>query len=152
VTRIADWGLRALLGVTVLAGYRPVEAQGIDRELGIQGYAVVAEGEELGAQLYGAIRPTRRGRFSLSVGAGAIEGRTRYRLEGLGHLLLSPRRTVGTELYVAGGLGVAGRDEYQVRLIGLVGVEGRPGARRGWVVEGGIGGGWRLTAGLRWRH
>jgi hypothetical protein len=143
--------LPALLGVAVLAPCGPAEAQRVDRELGMQGYTALAEGAEFGAQLYGAVRPTRRGRFSLSVGVGSIEGGVRYRLEGLGHLLLSPRKTQGTGLYAAGGIGVAGRGEYDLRLVGLVGVEGRPGARRGWVVEGGFGGGWRLTAGLRWR-
>jgi hypothetical protein len=152
VTRIAEWGVRALLVAGVLVPCRSAEAQRMDRELGVQGYAVLTEGEEFGAQLYGALRPSRRGRFSLSVGAGSMSGSARYRLEGLGHLLLSPRRTRGTGLYAAGGLGVAGRGEYDLRLVGVVGIEGRPGARRGWVVEGGFGGGWRLTAGLRWRR
>lgn len=152
MTRIPDWARRALLGVVVLAPFRSAEAQRVDHELGVQGYAVLEEGAEFGAQLYGAVRPTRRGRFSLSVGAGAIEGSARYRVEGLGHLLLSPRNTRGTGLYAAGGLGLAGRGEYDLRLLGVVGLEGRPGGRRGWVLEGGVGGGWRLTAGLRWRR
>jgi hypothetical protein len=152
VTRIADWGLRALLGVAMFAPLRPALAQRVDRELGVQVYSALADGEEFGVQLYGAVRPTRRGRVSLSVGAGSGEGSLRYRVEGLGHVLLSPRRTRGAGLYAAGGLGLAGRGEYELRLIGVVGLEGRPGARRGWVVEGGFGGGWRVSAGLRWRR
>jgi hypothetical protein len=141
-----------LLGTAVLTPFRSAEAQRVDHELGIQGYAVFAEGEEFGAQLYGAVRPTRRGRFSLSVGAGVEEEGVRYRVEGLGHLLLSPRRSRGAGLYAAGGLGLAGREDDGLRLIGVVGLDGVPGARRGWVIEGGFGGGWRLTAGLRWRR
>jgi hypothetical protein len=129
-----------------------LSGQQVRREVGLQGYAVLADGEEFGAQLYGAVRPTRRGRISLSLGAGSAEGSLRYRVEGLGHVSLSPRRTRGAGLYAAGGLGVAGRGEYDVRLIGVVGLEGRPGAGQGWVLEGGFGGGWRLTAGLRWRR
>jgi hypothetical protein len=55
-------------------------------------------------------------------------------------------------LYGAGGVAVAGGAVDQGYMVVTLGLEARPGARSGWFVEAGVGGGARLAAGYRWRH
>lgn len=129
-----------------------LSAQTVRSEFGVQGYALLGDADRGGAGLYLARRAGPRGRISLFAGAGGGEGGASGRGEALVHLLVSPGRRRGAAPYLAGGLGVdvAGRTE--ARLVALIGLEGSPGGRRGWVLEGGVGGGWRLAAGWRWRR
>jgi hypothetical protein len=129
-----------------------VSAQRVGREFGVQGYALLGDADRAGGGLYLARRAGPRGRVSLFGGAGGGEGGASGRVEVLAHLLVAPRRQRGAAPYLAGGLGldIAGRTE--ARLVAAVGLEGSPGGRRGWVLEGGVGGGWRVVAGWRWRR
>ena len=47
---------------------------------------------------------------------------------------------------------VVGGPVEQGYLVVAIGLEGRPGARAGWFVEAGVGGGARLALGYRWRQ
>jgi hypothetical protein len=89
-------------------------------------------------------------RIAATGSIGAVSGETGWRGELLGHFLLNPgiRRAPG--LYAGGGVAASGPDERAYVVI-LVGVEGTPGARSGWAVEAGLGGGFRATLGYRWR-
>jgi hypothetical protein len=98
-----------------------------------------------------------RGRAGLGAEATGALGARAGRLAGRGEALLSfsldPLREHGPAPYVAGGVAVLGDatgvGEY---LVALLGVSVNPGARRGWFVEAGVGGGVRLSVGLAFRR
>ena len=140
-----------LLVITVL-GARAATAQTIHRELGLQAITLFGDETAVGAGGYGAIRPGARARVSLFAGGGRVAGRDFARGELLAHFLLAPGQRRGAAPYVAGGLAVDAAARTEARIVAVLGLEGRPGARTGWVVEGGVGGGWRLAAGWRWRR
>jgi hypothetical protein len=74
------------------------------------------------------------------------------RAELVAQALTAPTRTRGAQVYVGGGIaGVVGPAD-RAYIVLLAGVESRPGARSGWAVEIGVGGGLRLSAGWRWRR
>lgn len=129
-----------------------LSAQSLHSELGLQAYTLFGNADQVGGGLLVARRAGPRGRISLFAGAGNREGRVTGRGEVLVHLLVSPGRRRGAAPYLAGGLGLDVADRTEARLVALVGLEGSPGARRGWVLEGGVGGGWRVVAGWRWRR
>lgn len=146
------WMTRVGAALVLSALGSRLSAQTIRTELGLQAYALLGDADRGGAGLYLARRAGPRGRISLFTGVGGGEGGASGRAEALVHLLVSPRRLKGAVPYLAGGLGLDVADRSEARLVALVGLEGSPGARRGWVVEGGVGGGWRLAAGWRWRR
>ena len=126
-------------------------AQRIRRELGAQLFVLSGEEPFLGASGYAAIRPDPRARVSLALGAGERDGTVTGRGELLGHFLLSPGRRSGVGVYAAGGLALDVATEADAWLVGALGVESAPGRGSGWMVEVGVGGGWRGVAGWRWR-
>lgn len=140
------------LALLVVVGGTPLQAQGVRSELGLQGYGLFGEADRGGAGLYLARRVGPRMRLSLFGGAGGGDGGASGRGEALVHLLVAPSRRRGAAPYLAGGLGLDVADRSEARLVALVGLEGSPGGRGGWVLEGGVGGGWRLAAGWRWRR
>ena len=140
--------------VALLVLGRPTRgaAQGIHRELGIEALALLGDRTAAGGGLFFAIRPGSRARLSLLAAGGEVSGRGFARGELLGHFLLAPGQRRGIAPYVAGGVAVMSAGRTDTRIVALLGLEGRPGARQGWVLEGGVGGGWRLVAGWRWRR
>jgi hypothetical protein len=98
-----------------------------------------------------------RGRAGLAAEAagalGARAGRFAARGEALLSFSLDPLRERGPAPYVAGGVAVlgdgSGVGEF---LVALLGVSVNPGARRGWFVEAGVGGGVRLSVGIAFRR
>jgi hypothetical protein len=102
--------------------------------------------------VYGAFRPSTRFRIAATVAAGEAGGDLAARGELLGHFLLNPTNRGGTGAYAGGGVaGIAGPDD-RGYLVLLLGIEASPGARAGWALEAGVGGGLRLAAGYRWRR
>jgi hypothetical protein len=97
------------------------------------------------------LRTSRRTRVSVAAGVGAVDGEVAWRGELLAHFLLSPGRRRGAGFYGAGGVAVVGGPVEQGYVVLTLGLEERPGARSGWFVEAGVGGGARLAAGYRWR-
>lgn len=146
--RTAVW----LLALFTAAAPQRLSAQGITREIGVQAYALLGDADQVGGGLFVARRAGPRGRISIFGGAGDRAGEVTGRGEALVHLLVAPRKPGGVAPYLAGGLGVDVADRTEARLVAVVGLEARPGARRGWVLEVGVGGGWRLSAGWRWRR
>jgi hypothetical protein len=143
---------RGLLLALVVLGPVPVAAQGIRRELGVQAIALAGSRSEWGGGVFGGLRPSTRARVSLFLGGGAVDQRAFARGELLAHFLLAPALRRGMAPYVAGGLALDVADRTDARIVALAGIEGAPGARRGWIVEAGVGGGWRFAAGWRWRR
>lgn len=146
------WGSRAALAAPValaLAGAAPLRAQ-VRSELGIEAMALAAHPGFGGAGLWLAIRPSARLRLGALAALGDRDG-TALRGEITAHFLLDPFRRRGPGLYAGGGLaGETGR-RGATWVVALLGVEGAPGGRTGWVVEVGVGGGVRISAGWRWR-
>lgn len=91
-------------------------------------------------------------RFTVEVGAGAgVQARA---LAGRGEALvafhLDPFRTRGVSPYAGGGVAADVRAGATAGyLVVLLGVESRPGRRRGWFAELGLGGGVRVALGAR---
>ena len=142
---------RALVAAGLLAGVaaRESEAQQA-REIGLQGVVVAESPAFLAGGLFAGLRTTRRMRLVATASVGSADDNAAWRGELLGHFLLNPGSRRAPGLYVGGGLAVAGPDERGYVVI-LVGLEGAPGGRSGWALEAGLGGGFRATAGWRWR-
>jgi hypothetical protein len=142
--------LRWLSAVAVLAAAPPAGAQQV-KELGIQVTGTLSDPALGAGGGYAAWRPSSRARISAAVGLGRSGGGTAWRGELLGHFLLAPNRRQSPGAYLAGGLAIVGGPADRGYLVLAVGLEDRPGGSGGWFVEGGVGGGARLSAGYRWR-
>lgn len=147
------WSSVSLLVLAPLLGAgatMPVRAQQV-RELGMQVVGVAADEAGLVAGPIAAVRPSSRVRISLAAGAGAVGGEIAGRAELLGHFLLDPGKRRGVGVYGAAGVAAVAGPFERGYLVLAMGVEGRPGARAGWTLEAGVGGGARLAAGYRRR-
>lgn len=142
---------RLALAAAVAGAPRPAAGQQI-RELGVNALVATADPTLVGGGVYGALRPSRHFRIALTLVGGAAEGSAAARGELAAHFMTSPRRTRGAGLYLAGGVaGVVGPADRGYIVAGF-GLEDHPGARSGWVLEAGVGGGVRVLAGWRWRR
>lgn len=148
MSRVRGWSaLLALLVATPLSAQRPP----VRREVGVVALSTLADPALLGGGLYAALRPGRNARLAAVAVLGRRGSETVGRGELLAHFLLAPRRVRGVGLYALGGVaGVVGRGTRGYLVLGA-GLESAPGRRAGWALEGGVGGGVRLTAGWRWR-
>jgi hypothetical protein len=141
---------RSLALVLAMAVPMDLAAQEV-LELGGQALLTTSAPALVTGGLYAALRPSARARLAATIGAGVSGGQAAARGELLGHFLLSPAATRRPGAYVGGGVaGVVGPVD-QGYIVLVVGLEAAPGARAGWAVEAGVGGGVRLTAGWRWR-
>jgi hypothetical protein len=136
--------------MAALVAATPAGAQQV-KELGIQAIGTLSDPELAVGGVYGAWRPSSRGRISAAAGVGGSGGEAAWRGELLGHFLLAPARKHGPGVYAAGGVAVVGGSADRGYLILAVGIEDRPGEATGWFAEVGVGGGARLAAGYRWR-
>jgi hypothetical protein len=122
------------------------------RELGAQAIVTTSDPVLVVAGGYGAIRTAGRARVSASLGVGISEGELAWRGELLGHFLLSPEELREPGFYFAGGVAAVEGPVSRGYLVLTLGVEESPRARSGWALEAGIGGGFRLALGYRWRR
>lgn len=137
-----------------LAGLAPPLAaqQSQAREIGVQGTVLATDPAMVLGGVYGAVRTSPRTRLAVTASAGATGGAFAWRGELLAHFLLNPRSTRRAGMYGGGGVALAGSSgASKGYVVVLLGVEGRPGARSGWFIEAGLGGGFRGAAGWRWR-
>jgi hypothetical protein len=141
--------LFALAGAVVWA--TPLLAQQ-GREIGLQAIATASDPAAGVLGGYGAERLSNRSRVSGFLGAGVSGDRVAWRGEILAHFLLNPEKQRGTGFYLAGGVAAARRSTTMGYLVLTVGLEARPRAASGWVLEAGLGGGARFGVGYRWRH
>ena len=143
---------RALGGLLAVAwAGTPAAAQQV-MEFGVTGIATGSDPALAVVGGYGGIRTSRRTRLAASLGVGRSDGRGAWRGELTAHFLLNPTRRQGVGAYGAGGVAVVGGPLEQGYLVLALGLEARPGARAGWFVEAGVGGGVRLALGFRWRR
>jgi len=138
-----------VLAMPVSAG--PLPAQQV-LELGFHSVATGSDPVFGGGGLYGASRVSDRTRIAVTLAGGVAGSDAEFRGELLGHFLLSPRKGRGIGLYALGGAAlVAGPASEGYLVLGL-GAEASPGARSGWSLEAGAGGGFRVALGYRWRR
>jgi hypothetical protein len=144
----STWRSWALVATVAIPS--PLAAQAV-RELGAQALVTTSDPALVTGGMYAAVRVAARARIATTVGVGVSDGRVAGRGELLAHFMLSPTATRRPGVYVGGGIaGVVGAVD-QGYVVALFGLEGSPGQRSGWAVEAGVGGGFRLTAGWRWR-
>jgi len=117
----------------------------------VQAIATAADPVAVVGGVYGGVWAERRLRVVGTAAVGGQGGDLAWRLEGLAHFHFNPGST-GVGVYGGGGLALAGGVETQGYLVVLVGLEGSPSGTRGWAVEVGVGGGFRLGVGYRWRQ
>lgn len=121
------------------------------REIGIQAIGTASDPALAVAGVYGGLRTSGRTRVSASVGAGISGRELAWRGELLGHFLLSPEERRRAGVYFAGGIAAVEGAVSRGYLVLTLGIEERPRASSGWVLELGIGGGARIGLGYRWR-
>ena len=120
-------------------------------EAGLQGLVTISDTTLAAGGPVLALRPTSSTRISLVAAFGAASGVFATRIELLGHFLLDPTRQHGIGTYGIGGVAyVHDRADHGYLVVGI-GAEWSPGGERGWFLEGGVGGGWMVSAGYRWR-
>lgn len=135
--------------VSAAAGQTPA-----GHEAGVQGLATFAAPSFVGGAVSIGWRPGGRTRVVALAAGGARDASFTGRGELVLHYLLAPDRRRGLGFYGLGGIaGVSGRGSSGYLVAG-VGVESAPGGRSGWMLEGGVGGGFRLSIGWRrrWLH
>ncbi|HEX2249027.1 MAG TPA: hypothetical protein VHH32_01685, partial [Gemmatimonadales bacterium] len=120
-------------------------------EAGVQVIGTLSDPALAAVGGYGGFRLSRRARVAGYLGAGISDEQLAWRGELLGHFLFSPDEAGKPGFYF--GAGIAGVEGAVGRgyLVVTAGVEGRPGAASGWVLEAGVGGGFRVGLGYRWR-
>lgn len=145
-------GVLALLALPAVATLEAQSPAGF--EVGAVGLGTFASPTFAGGGLSFSMRPGGDVRVLGLVAAGARRDRLNGRGELVLHYLLSPDRRRGVGLYGIGGIaGITGRGSTGFLVLG-VGAESSPGGRSGWLVEAGVGGGFRVAVGwrLRWLH
>lgn len=131
---------------------KPVEAQRA-REWQAQGLATFSATRFVGGGLGYALRTRGRLRIGLSLSGGDLEGSLGGRGEATLTYHLFPARRRGLTPYAGGGAAVAAtRDASAEYIVVLFGVESNPGRGSGWFAEAGVGGGVRVSAGVRLRR
>lgn len=128
----------------------PLSAQQV-AEIGVQAIATAAQPATGVLGVSGALRTTTRARIAAFLGAGIADDRGIWRGELVGHFLLNPAARGRPGLYGGGGVAVVGSGPTRGYAVLLIGLEGNPGGHAGWSVEAGVGGGFRLAVGYRWR-
>jgi hypothetical protein len=147
--------LPGVLSLFALLAGATLEAQSPSGfEVGVAGLGSFASPTFGGGGLSFSVRPGGDVRVLGLLAAGA----RRHRLTGRGelvlHYLLAPERRRGVGLYGIGGIaGISGPGSAGYLVLG-VGAESSPGGRSGWLVEAGVGGGFRAAVGwrFRWLH
>jgi hypothetical protein len=142
------WAERSAIALLLLFP-APVRAQ--TRELGVAAIGTLSEPALVVAGGYAALRTSARTRITGTVGAGVSQDHLAWRGELVGHFLFSPesRRTPG--FYAGGGVALVEGPFRRGYLVVTLGLEASPSRSSGWALEAGVGGGFRLAVGYRWR-
>lgn len=124
-------------------------------ELSLGGVASLARRTFIGAELGIARRPSAESRIALALAGGTAPpgDRAVARAQVTIQLLVNSAARSGVGIYAGVGTAFLARrgSPGQGYLAVLLGVEGAPGRRQSWFVEGGLGGGARAAGGWRVR-
>lgn len=138
--------------VLLLLSAPPLTAQTY-RELQVHGVGTFANSDFVGGGAGFGYRPRGRIGFALNLSAGDYRAGLAGRGEALVVLRLDPRRARGVSPYGLVGLAaVMDRTSTDGYLVVGLGLESAPARRASWFLEGGVGGGARVMAGMRFRH
>ena len=147
-------GFRVLLapvaGLLLLGAPGRLTAQ-LRHELGIQVTGTTGRPAAVAAGPVWAWQAGVRDRLVFHAGLGGAEHQLAFRGEALWQFRFEPSATTGVGLYVGGGLAMPTAASTHGWIVATLGLESRPAAAQGWIVEAGIGGGFRLVLGYRWR-
>ena len=123
-------------------------------ELDAGAVATLARRSFSGVAVALARRPTGEARVALAAAAGTLDGHAALRLEATAQFLVLPVAKRGVSPYLGVGVAYVGARPYRGSgaLMALIGVEEAAARARGWFGEVGLGGGFRLRAGFRWRR
>jgi hypothetical protein len=135
--------------ISAAAGQAPA-----GHEAGVQGLATFAAPSFAGGGVSYGWRLGGRTRVVALAAGGSRDASFTGRGELVLQYLLAPDRRRGLGFYGLGGIaGVTGRVSSGYLVAG-VGMESAPGGGSGWLLECGVGGGFRLTIGWRrrWLH
>jgi hypothetical protein len=92
-------------------------------------------------------------RAGVYTSVGSFEGEVAVRPEGILSFHLNPYRRSGVSPYAGGGIALLlMQDANREYIVGVIGIEWRPGTGSGWFVEAGFGGGVRLALGRQLRR
>jgi len=142
------WAERSAIAFLLLFP-APVRAQA--RELGVGAIGTLSDPVLAVATVYAALRTSARTRIAGAAGAGVSRDELAWRGELLGHFLFSPENRQKPGFYAGGGVALVDGPIRRGYLVVTLGVEARPHGSSGWAVEAGVGGGFRLAVGYRWR-
>jgi hypothetical protein len=106
-----------------------------------------------GVELGVGERPSSDMRLAFAAAGGVEAGRTAARAQATVQMLVNSLSRTGVGVYGGVGAAFAARERTPGRgyLALVLGVEGRPGRRRGWYAETGFAGGVRVAVGWRLR-
>ena len=123
-----------------------------DREAGASAFLTTAQATTAGLLVHVGLRPGGTApRLVAALGGGMADGEAVGRGELVAHLIVPHPAGTRVAFYLGGGIaGVTGPDG-SGWLVVLAGVETNPGGANGFAVEGGVGGGARISAGWRRR-
>jgi hypothetical protein len=145
-------GFRVTLGwaTVLLAGASRLEAQ-LRHEIGVQVTGTTGRPAALVVGPAWAWQPGARDRLVLHAGVGGSEHQVAFRGEALWQFRFEPSATKGVGLYLGAGLAAQTAESTHGWIVATLGFESRPAAAEGWILEAGVGGGFRLVLGYRWR-
>lgn len=122
-------------------------------ELSVGAAAALARRTFIGAEVGVAHRPSGESRIALALAGGTAGQQAAARAQVTIQLLVNSAARAGVGIYAGVGTAFLARrgSPGQGYLAVLLGVEGAPGRRQSWFVEGGLGGGARAAGGWRMR-
>ena len=147
-------GSRVLLGPVaglVWLAAPPRLAAQLKHEFGLQATGNTGSPAALVAGPTWAWQAGVRDRLVFHAGVGGSEHQVAFRGEALWQFRFEPSATTGVGLYLGGGLALQSAASTHGWIVATLGLESRPAAAQGWLIEAGIGGGFRLVLGYRWR-
>jgi hypothetical protein len=144
----------ALAGLAACLPVFAAAQQLTSNELSVGVATSIARRTFAGAELGFAHRPSGESRIALAVAAGTVGAHAAARAQLTIQLLVNASARSGAGIYAGVGTAVTARRGApgQGYVAVLLGLEGAPGRRQGWFVEGGLAGGVRAAAGWRLRR
>jgi hypothetical protein len=134
-----------------VVGIAPAEAQRA-WEWQALALATLADRDFIGGGLGFGYRTDGRMRLEVLANVGDREGQVAFRPEAILSFHLNPYKRRGVSPYAGGGVAFVFNEGANAQyLVATLGLEWQPGAKWGWFIEAGLGGGLRLAGGVQLR-
>ncbi len=116
------------------------------------GLATIADRDFYGGGLGLGHRTDGRMRFQVLANVGTSDSAFAVRPEAMISFHLNPYKRRGVSPYAAGGIALLFTESDNAQyIVAVLGLEGSPGAKWGWFLEAGVGGGVRIAGGIQLR-